>query len=120
MIATTTRAGAWQASRLVCLLTVVLVFLTGAITGAVAMNLGAHKWMHRATPFWTEGGKEIWLQRWKKDLNLSAEQTQEMAVILDDFGMYYRNVLSDGKARILKVLNDDQKRKFDQLLEQQR
>ena len=120
MIATTTRAGAWQASRLVCVLTVVLVFLTGAITGAVAMNLGAHKWMHRATPFWTEGGKEIWLQRWKKELNLSPEQTQEMAVILDDFGMYYRNVLSDGKARILKVLNDDQKRKFDQLLEQQR
>jgi len=43
-----------------------------------------------------------------------------MAVILDDFGVYYRNVLSDGKARILRILNDDQKRKFDRLLEEQR
>jgi hypothetical protein len=116
-----TRAAAWQASRFTCAITVTLVFLAGAIAGAVAMNLGAHKWMHRSVvPFYTEGGKEIWLQRWKKDLNLTPEQSQEMAVILDDFGVYYRNVLSDGKARILRILNEDQKRKFDMLLEQQR
>jgi len=110
----------WQASRLTCVMAVTLVFLTGAIAGAVAMNLGAHKWMRRSVPFYTEGGKEIWLQRWKRDLNLSPEQTQEMTVILDDFGLYYRNVLSDGKARILRILNEDQKRKFDKLLEEQR
>jgi len=75
---------------------------------------------HRSVPFYTEGGKEIWLQRWKRDLNLSPEQTQEMTVILDDFGLYYRNVLSDGKARILRILSEDQKRKFDKLLEEQR
>jgi hypothetical protein len=117
MIATT-RPGAWQtSSRLACITTISLVFLTGAITGAVAMNLGAHKWMHRqVAPFWTEGGKDIWLQRWKKELNLTPEQTQEMTLVLDDFGMYYRNVLSDGKTRILKILNEDQKKKFDQLL----
>src|SRR6266849_10270120 len=115
-----TRMVAWQASKLACVMTVTLVFLTGAIAGAVAMNLGAHKWMHRGAPFYTEGGKEIWLQRWKKDLSLTPEQSQEMAVILDDFGIYYRNVLSDGKARILRILNEDQKRKFDKLLEEQR
>ena len=72
-------------------MTVTLVFLTGAIAGAVAMNFGAHK-IHAslACPFWTEGGKEVWLQRWKKDLNLTPEQTQEMTLILDDFGMYYQ------------------------------
>ena len=108
----------WQNPRI--LTTLLLVFLAGAIAGAVAMNLGAHKWMHRSTPFYTEGGKELWLQRWKKDLSLTPEQSQEMAVILDDFGMYYRNVLSDGKARILHILNEDQKRKFDKLLDEQR
>src|SRR5713101_5079720 len=120
MIATT-RAGAWQSSsRLACVVTISLVFLTGAITGAVAMNLGAHKWMHRqVAPFWTEGGKDVWLQRWKKDLNLTAAQTEVMKLILDDFGVYYRNVLSDGKARILKILDEDQKRKFNNLLDQQ-
>ena len=80
----TTRAAAWQASRLACVMTVTLVFLTGAIAGAVAMNLGAHRYMHRSVPFWTEGGKEVWLQRWKKDLNLTPEQSQEMTLILDD------------------------------------
>jgi len=99
---------------------VTLVFMTGAIAGAVAMNLGAHKLMHRSVPFWTEGGKEVWLQRWKKELNLTPEQSQEMTTILDDFGLYYRNVLSDGKSRILRILNEDQKRKFNKLLEEQR
>ncbi len=101
-------------------MTITLVFLAGAIAGGVAMNLGAHKWMHRSAPFYTEGGREVWLQRWKKDLSLTPEQSQEMAVILDDFGIYYRNVLSDGKARILRILNEDQKRKFDKLLDEQR
>lgn len=100
-------------------LTILLVFLTGAIAGAVAMNLGAHRYIHRSVPFWTEGGKDIWLQRWKKELNLTPEQSQEMVVILDDFGTYYRNVLSDGKARILRILNEDQRRKFDKLLQEQ-
>src|SRR5262249_52503393 len=116
-----TRAMPWQSSRLACITTITLVFLSGAITGAVAMNLGAHKWMHRTSaPFYTVGGKEVWLQRWKRDLKLTPEQSQEMAVILDDFGVYYRNVLSDGKARILRILNDEQRRKFDKLLEEQR
>ena len=116
----TTRAAAWQASKLTCVMTVTLVFLTGAIAGGVAMTVGAHKYMHRSAPFWTEGGKEVWLQRWKKDLNLTPEQSQEMTLILDDFGTYYQNVLRDGKARILRILNDDQKRKFDKLLDEQR
>ena len=115
-----TRMAAWQGSKLTCVTTIALVFLTGAVAGAVAMNLGAHKKMHRTAPFYTEGGKEIWLQRWKKELSLTPEQSQAMAVILDDFGVYYRNVLSDGKARILRILNDDQKTKLDKLLDEQR
>jgi hypothetical protein len=118
MIAST-RAGVWAGSRMAVVTTIALVFLSGAIAGAVAMNLGAHRWMHRSVPFWTEGGKEVWLQRWKKELDLTPEQSQEMVVILDDFGTYYRNVLSDGKARILRVLNENQKRKFDKLLQEQ-
>jgi hypothetical protein len=117
-----TRVGVRPAgSRLSCVLPIALVFLAGVVAGAVGMSIGGHEWLHRSLPFWTEGGKEVSLQRWKKDLNLTPEQTQEMGGILDDFGMYYRNVLSDGKARILRILNEDQKRKFDKLLaEQQR
>ncbi len=117
----TTRVGVVpRTSRAACALTLTLVFLTGVLAGAVAMDLGAHKRMHRSVPFWTEGGKDVWLHRWQKELNLSPEQTQQMTVILDDFGTYYANVLSDGKARILRILNNDQKRKFEKLLEDRR
>jgi hypothetical protein len=109
-----------RTSRAACALTLTLVFLTGVLAGAVAMNLGAHKYIHRSAPFWTDGGKDVWLHRWQKDLDLTPEQTQQMTVILDDFGTYYRNVLSDGKGRILRILNDDQKRKFDKMIDEQR
>jgi hypothetical protein len=120
MLASTRMAVMPRTSRAACALTLSLVFLTGVLAGAVAMNLGAHKYIHRSVPFWTEGGKDVWLHRWQKELDLSPEQTQQMTLILDDFGTYYRNVLSDGKGRILRILNDDQKRKFDKLLDEQR
>jgi hypothetical protein len=116
MVTSSTRVGACRTSRMAIVATITLVFLTGAFAGAVVN----HRFLHRSSvPFWTEGGKEIWLQRWKKDLDLTPEQAQEMTLILDDFGTYYRNVLSDGKARILRVLNEDQRKKFDRMLEQQ-
>src|SRR5260370_12171123 len=101
-----TRMSAWQGSKVTCAMTITLVFFTGAIAGAVAMNLGAHKWMHSRVPFYTEGGKELWLQRWKKELRLTPEQAQAMAVILDDFGLYYRNVLRGGQRTILRLPHD--------------
>jgi uncharacterized membrane-anchored protein YhcB (DUF1043 family) len=119
----TTHAGLRPAgSRLACFAPIALVFLVGVIAGAVAMNLGAHKLLHPTqVPFWTQGGKQVSFQRWKKELNLTPEQSQQMTVILDDFGTYYVNVLSDAKARILRILNEDQQRKFNNLLaEQQR
>ena len=81
------------------------------------MNLGGHRWMHRQpTPFYTEAGKQISLGKWKKDLDLTPDQTREIESILDDFSTYYRNVVSDGKTRILRILNDDQKKKFQKLV----
>lgn len=106
----------WQASRRNCILTIGLVFLTGAVCGAFFMDLGAHRWVRRSAPFWTEAGKAISLEKWKRDLDLTPEQTRQIESILDDFGMYYRNVMSDGKSRILKILNEEQRKKFDRLL----
>ncbi len=84
------------------------------------MNLGAHNRLHKA-PFYTEAGKAIYFERVKKDLSLTPEQSEQMESILDDFSKYYRTVLADGKSRIMQILNDDQRRKFEQiLLERQR
>lgn len=108
---------AWPASRWSCILTVSLVFLTGALAGAVAFHLGGSRVMRRSpAPFWTEAGKDITVQKWKQELHLNAAQTQELEAVLDDFGLYYRNVVSEIKPRILRILDDEQKRKFDKLL----
>jgi hypothetical protein len=95
--------------------TLVLVFLVGAVVGALAMNLGVHKGLHRV-PFWTDPGKQISLQRLQKELDLTPEQTEQLKTALDDFSRYYQDVLAIGKTSIYKILNDQQKHKFDQLM----
>ncbi len=60
--------------------------------------------------------KHMELEKWKRELNLSDTQTQQLEVILDDFSKYYDNVLADGKTRVLQLLDDNQKRKFEQML----
>jgi len=98
--------------KIVCVTTLLLVFLSGAMVGAVAMNIG-HRRLHAADPVWTASGKSVYLERVKKDLDLTPEQAEQMETVLDDFSQYYRTVLSDGKARIFQILNTDQRRKFE-------
>jgi hypothetical protein len=107
----------WQDPRAACISALVLVFLCGAVVGALAFNMGVHRYFHRAA-FWTDAGKTAYLDRIKKELDLSPTQTSQMESILDDFAKYYVTVLSDGKSRILQILNDEQKRKFEKLLEE--
>jgi hypothetical protein len=95
--------------------TMLLVFLAGAVAGALAMNFGAHKGLHR-TAFWTDPGKDISIRRLQKELNLSPDQTEQLKTVLADFSKYYQDVLATGKTSIYKILNEDQKRKFDRLL----
>lgn len=96
--------------------TLVLVFLVGAVVGALAMNMGVvHKGLHRV-PFWTDPGKEISLHRLQKELDLTPAQTEQLKTALDDFSRYYQDVLAIGKTSIYKILNDEQKRKFDRMM----
>ncbi|MFN7994563.1 MAG: hypothetical protein U0Q18_13235 [Bryobacteraceae bacterium] len=93
-----------------------LVFLCGAVAGAVAMNFG-HSKLH-PTPFWKDSARTEYLNTISKDLDLTAQQREQMDSILKDFAQYYQTVLSDGKARILNILNEDQKRKFYKMLKE--
>ena len=114
---------AWKNPRL--LLVLALIFLCGAIAGAIAMSTAFHHWpgSSKAAPSWREGGKEIALQRFTKELDLSPSQTAELEMILDDFMKYYQmlqsqmdEVRATGKVRVLRILNDEQKRKFEKML----
>jgi hypothetical protein len=107
----------WKSQTAACFAVLTLVFLCGAVVGALAMNLGVHNRLHKSA-FWTEPGKAAYLAKVQKELDLSPTQTEQMKSILDDFSQYYRTVLSDGRDRILQILNDDQKHKFERLLQE--
>lgn len=107
----------WRNPRVACITAMALVFLCGTVFGALAHNVVAQRAAQRS-PFWTDMGKASYLERVKRELNLSPSQTEQMETILDDFAKYYRTVLSDGKTRIMDILDDGQRRKFKQLLQE--
>jgi hypothetical protein len=74
-------------------------------------------------PSWKESGKEVTLQMFRKELKLSDAQAAEVETVLDDFMMYYQTlqaqmdeVRGSGKERILKILNEEQKAKFNRVM----
>lgn len=103
--------------RFACGLALVLVFLSGAAVGALVMDFGVH---NRTSPpaFDTPQGKAAFFERMNRELKLTPVQSEQMRSILTDFWDYYRTVLSDGKSRIEQILNDDQRRKFEQILQE--
>lgn len=111
----------WQNPRILCIL--LLVFLCGATAGALTMRLGFSSSYRRGSTYWQEGGKEISIERFRRELNLTPDQARQMETILNDFMMYYQqvkdqldSVRADGKAKILQILNDEQKQKFLRML----
>jgi uncharacterized membrane-anchored protein YhcB (DUF1043 family) len=112
----------WQNPRV--LTTLIMVFVAGALTGALAMRIGLHERIHPAGTVWKDpDAAKAFLDRCRKDLGLSPQQTEQMAAILDDYKAYYENVQeqladvrSTGKTRILDLLNPDQRRKFEKIL----
>jgi hypothetical protein len=103
--------------KILCAITLALVFLCGAVVGALAMNLGVHTRLHQPA-FDTAAGKALYLEHLQKELQLSPAQAEQMQSILNDFWDYYRTVLSDSKVRVEQVLNDQQRKKFERLLQE--
>jgi hypothetical protein len=117
LLAKPTAVSFWESPKLAGVGVLLLVFLCGAVAGALAMNLGAHTVLH-PHPFWDNSTKTEYLKSVTKRLDLTPEQASQMASILDDFAKYYQTVLSDGKARIFSILNEEQKRKFEKMLKE--
>jgi hypothetical protein len=105
------------------ILPLVLVFLCGVTVGALAMNVGLHRTFRRAAPTVETRNLKTnlkTLETWKRELNLTDDQSRQIESILDDFSKYYDNVLADGNSRILQILNDTQKQKFQQMIKERR
>jgi hypothetical protein len=111
----------WSNPRVLTIL--ILVFLAGAFTGAVGMRYGLHERLHPAGAGISKANKDELLTRCKNELNLTTEQTRQMADVVDDTANYYQtlqdqlaDVRSSGKSRIMALLNEEQKQKFERML----
>src|SRR5215831_4722398 len=103
--------------RLVCAVTLTLVFLCGVAAGAVVMNFGVHSRLHQPA-FDTPAGKAAYFARVQKELDLTPQQSEQMRTVLNDMWQYYRIVMTDSRTRVEQLLNEDQRRKFDRLLQE--
>ncbi|HJZ99728.1 MAG TPA: hypothetical protein VKE70_24635 [Candidatus Solibacter sp.] len=112
----TTYFRAWD-PRVVCAVTLALVFLCGAAAGAVVMSFSSHARLHQPA-FDTAAGKAQYFARIQKELDLTPAQTAQMQSILNDLWQYYRVVISDSRTRVEQVLNEEQRKKFQRILQE--
>ena len=105
------------------LTTLLLVFAAGAASGALWMRLDLHDRLHRTASASTKTASDAVLQNFKTKLDLSTEQTQRIALVLEDYRHYYDSLqdqLDDlratGKNRILEILDPQQREKFEKTM----
>jgi len=118
----------WQNPRIIALL--LMVFLCGALAGAITMRSGLHEKLHRSpgaasSAYWKDGKGVFSYDRLEKELNLTAEQSDKLKTILDDFVKYHddleaqiEDVRATGRNRIVQILTPEQRRRFEQLSQQ--
>ncbi len=114
---------AQQVSNPRILVSVLVVFLCGLVAGMLTMSLGLHHLLHPSQPSTLKETDKDALDRFKKELDLTPAQTEQIEAILDDFFTYYHtlqaqldDVRASGKQRIVRVLDEKQKRKFEKLM----
>jgi hypothetical protein len=112
----------WQNPRILALL--LLVFLCGALAGALTMRSSLHTKLHRGTaPYWKGDSPELFsYDKLRTELNLTSEQSERLKTILDDFVKYHEDLEAQiedmratGKNRIVQMLTPEQRQKFERL-----
>ena len=118
-----TDAISWRSPRVLRVLA--LVFIAGALSGAVTYRL-TRIFMRPPSPpsGSTLMGAKDTLGMLKRELNLTPAQSEQVAAIIEDYKHYYVNieeqfeeVRATGKNRIVKILDEQQRSKFEKLSE---
>ncbi len=102
---------------------VAVIFLCGAAVGSAVTRGYLHSKLFpppQQQPI--EAARHLGLTRLKAELNLTPEQEKTVTKELDDYAKYYQNieeqredVAEHGKQRILDVLTDQQKKRFNEI-----
>jgi len=113
----------WQNPKI--LTTLVMIFLVGALTGAIGMREGLHEQLHRGAAYWRGDKAEFSYEQLKTELNLTPEQSDRLKTILDDFVKYHEDleaqiedVRATGRNRIVQILTPEQRKRFEKLSNQ--
>ncbi len=111
----------WSNHKVV--LTLFWVFLAGAAMGALVTKLYLQRATVKAAAILKAESKKDLLQRMKRELNLTPDQTDRIGAIVEDYTKMMHDLqvqLSDvrdhGKAQILQVLTPEQRLKYDEML----
>ena len=110
--------------------TLAFVFLAGMACGALFMREGLHGKLHRTVAAASippaqspREARDAVVQRFRTELNLTPDQTQQIAAVLDDYRHYYQSlsdqlddVRSTGKNHILQILDPAQREKFEKMM----
>jgi hypothetical protein len=110
-------AGRLWDPKIACAVTLALVFLCGGVAGALVMDLRVHG-RARTPDFDTAAGKALVFERLQKELDLTPAQSEQIKSVLNDFWQYYRTVLSDSKVRVEQLLTEEQRLKFERILQE--
>ncbi len=109
------RGASWRNPRI--LATLLLIFMTGAVSGALVMRVKMQR-----PPDSTIPGTQITYSRLHSDLSLTPTQADAIRMILDDMSRYSLDLQTQvadyratGKNRIRAVLTPDQKQQFEQM-----
>jgi hypothetical protein len=92
----------------------------------LGMRYGLHDRIHKtvaAASLPHETNREAVLQDFKTKLDLSQDQTDQIAVVLEDYRHYYESLedqlddlRSTGRTRIVQILNPGQRDKFEKMM----
>jgi hypothetical protein len=102
-----------------------VIFLCGAAVGSAITSRFLHARIGTAAgqPPSINAAQRVGVQRLKTELKLTVEQESTVMKVLDDYGKYYQNIEDEredvaehGKQRILSVLNEQQRKRFLELL----
>lgn len=108
----------WHHPRIVSLL--LLVFLCGAAAGALTVRLVRVQAAPPSITNWNTGNRDMSLEWFRKELDVTDAQAREIETVIDDYVMYYQNLQgqmddfrAEGFKSIMKVLTPEQREKFE-------
>ncbi|MCW5964704.1 MAG: hypothetical protein KIT83_11750 [Bryobacterales bacterium] len=111
----------WSNPRV--LLTFALIFLCGALVGAIGITLTADQSVYSPAASPQEINRNLTLNNLSTELNLNESQHERLGKVLDDYFQYYHalqdqldEVKSSGQEKILEILTEEQRVKFQRMV----